>query len=454
MSSEKQYIDLYRECSELLRQGSPDAMNAVRSDALARFEQLGFPTRKQERWKYTDMGDLFAPDYGLNLKRLHVSADDSEVFRCDVPNLSTRLVMVVNDDPQPAPTFGATFGQFTEQGVFVGSLRQAAALRPELLNKYYAHACDATSEKASATAALNTALAQDGLFVFVPKGVHLDKPLQVVNVLRSQVPLMVVRRVLIVLEEQAEATILFCDHAMDPTEFLSSQVVEIFCGDGANLDLYDLEETHTRCRRVSDTVAEVGQGSTLSINTMTIFNGRTRNTVDVRMRGEQASVTLNGCVVADKRQHVDNNTVIDHQAPHGTSRELFKYVADEQATGAFAGRVLVREEAQHTDSQETNANLCASPTAHVFTQPMLEIYADDVKCAHGSTVGKLDEAALFYMRQRGIDLPEARMLLKVAFVGQVIDQVQLQPLRDRLHYLIEKRFRGELNKCAGCALCK
>ena len=151
---------------------------------------------------------------------------------------------------------------------------------------------------------------------------------------------------------------------------------------------------------------------------------------------------------------MDNNTFIDHRMPRCTSDELYKYVLDGSSTGAFAGRVLVREGAEKTVSQETNSNLCTTPEARMYTQPMLEIYADDVKCSHGSTVGQLGDAALFYMRQRGIPLEEARLLLKSAFVGQVIDTIPMEALRDRLRYLIEKRFRGELSKCEGCKLCK
>ncbi len=151
---------------------------------------------------------------------------------------------------------------------------------------------------------------------------------------------------------------------------------------------------------------------------------------------------------------IDNNTLIDHQVSHCTSHELYKYVLDDKATGAFAGRVLVRHDAQKTVSEEVNQNLCATKTARMYTQPMLEIYADDVKCSHGSTVGQLNDAALFYMRQRGISEKEAKLLLEFAFIGEVIDKITLEPLRDRLHHLVEKRFRGELTKCEGCKLCK
>jgi len=151
---------------------------------------------------------------------------------------------------------------------------------------------------------------------------------------------------------------------------------------------------------------------------------------------------------------VDNNTLIDHQVSHCNSHELYKYVLGDKSVGAFAGRVLVRHGAQKTTSQETNQNLCTTKEARMYTQPMLEIYADDVKCSHGSTVGQLNDAALFYMRQRGISLKEAKLLLEFAFINEVVDSIKLEPLRDRLHHLVEKRFRGELSKCEGCKLCK
>jgi Fe-S cluster assembly protein SufD len=171
-------------------------------------------------------------------------------------------------------------------------------------------------------------------------------------------------------------------------------------------------------------------------------------------KGEGSECFCNGCVIADKHQHVDNNTVIDHAVGHCTSNQLYKYVLDDHAVGAFAGLIHVEKNAQKTLSHEVNQNLCAAKTAHIYTQPMLEIYADDVQCSHGSTVGQLNDAALFYMEQRGIDKREAKLLLEFAFVNEVIDKMELIPLRDRLHHLVEKRFRGELDKCECCQLCR
>ena len=443
----RQYMDIYAQCRDMIHSHSCDVMNAVRDAAYDDFCRQGLPTRKVERYKYTDMAPLFAPDYGLNLNRLEIPVDPYEAFRCDVPNLSTSLYFVVNDafytKLQPK-------GHLPE-GVIIGSLAEEAAKKPHLIGKYYSRIAKTDGD---ATTALNTMMAQDGLLVYVPKGTKVDRTVQVINILRSDVDLMANRRVLIIVEPEAEIKLLFCDHAVDDRKFLTTQVIEAYVGDNAGLDLYCLEETHAKNTRVSNLYIEQQANSRVNHNIITLHNGVTRNKTDLAFCGEGAECNLCGCVIADKQQHVDNNTLIDHRVPHCTSNELYKYVLDGHATGAFAGRVLVRHGAQKTVSQETNQNLCATKEARMYTQPMLEIYADDVKCAHGSTVGQLNDAAMFYMQQRGIPVKEAKLLLEFAFINEVIDQMQLAPLRDRLHYLVEKRFRGELNKCEGCNLCK
>ena len=451
MASEKQYIDLYKQCREMIREHSSDVMNAVRDEAFERFATTGFPSKKVERYKYTDIQKLFEPDYGLNLNRLQIPVDPYEAFSCDVPNLSTSLYFVVNDMFYRGKEQGAggkrivSANPHLPEGVIVGSLKEFATT--EFYNQLAGKANDATTD-------LNTMLAQDGLYVYVPKNVKVDRAIQVINILRSDVDLMVNRRVLIVLEEGAEIKMLFCDHAADDKNFLATQVIECFVGENASLDLYCLEETHHKNVRVSNVYIDQQANSRVNHNVITLHNGITRNRLDLTFSGEGAECQCFGCVIADKQQHVDNNTLIVHKVPHCTSNELYKYVLDDKAVGAFAGRVLVEHGAQQTTSQMTNQNLTATKEARMYTQPMLEIYADDVKCAHGSTVGQLNDAALFYMRQRGIPLKEAKVLLQNAFINEVIDHMQLEPLRDRLHYLVEKRFRGELNKCTGCKLCK
>lgn len=447
MKPEQQYIDLFSQCEAMICRHSTEVMNAPRAAAFADFERLGFPTRKDENYKYTDVSKFFEPDYGLNLNRLDIPVNPYDVFKCDVPNMSTSLYFVVND----AFYNRALPKSHLPEGVLFGSLSELAAQHPELVKKYYGRLADTSKDGVTA---LNTVLAQDGVLLYVPKNVVVERPIQLVNILRSDVNLMVNRRVLIVLEDGAQARLLVCDHAMDAVNFLATQVVEVFVGENAVFDLYELEETHTSTVRVSSLYVRQERNSNVLLNGMTLNNGTTRNTVKVTLAGEHAGINLCGMAIADKNQHVDNHTSIDHAVPSCTSNELFKYVLDDQATGAFAGLVLVRPGAQHTNSQQTNRNLCATREAHMYTQPQLEIYADDVKCSHGATVGQLDDAALFYMQQRGIPVHEARLLLMFAFVNEVIDTIRLDALRDRLHLLVEKRFRGELNKCQGCAICK
>ena len=447
MGSEKQYIDLYRETAGMIKSHSAGVLNGVRDKAFEDFCRQGFPSRKVERYRYTDMSKLFEPDYGLNLNRLEIPINPYEAFKCDVPNLSTSLYFVVND------AFYTKQLPKTElpDGVIVDSLCRVATENPGLIERYYARMAKTEDD---AITALNTMLAQDGLLVYVPKNVKLDRAVQVINILRSDVDLMVNRRVLIILEQGAEAKFLFCDDSADDRHFLTTQVIEAYVGENASLDLYCLEETHVKNTRVSNVYIEQQAYSRVNHNVITLHNGVTRNKLDLVFKGEGAECFANGCVIADKTQRVDNNTLIDHQVPHCTSNELYQYVLDDDAVGAFAGRVLVRHDAQKTNSQETNNNLVAAKTARMYTQPELEIYADDVKCAHGCTVGQLNDAAMFYMRQRGISEKEAKLLLEFAFVNEVIDKMELAPLRERLPILVEKRFRGELNKCEGCRLCK
>ena len=450
-----QYIELYQQARDLICQHSSDVMNAQRDDAFEQFKSKGFPTRKEERYKYTNVQELFAPDYGLNLNRFQIPVNPYDAFRCDVPNLSTSLYFVVNDgfyeDALPKASL--------PEGVIVGSLSKNAHLIGDYYNRLAAND--------DAVSSLNTMLAQDGLLVYVPRGVVVDRAIQVINILKTPfatlpseegqgvgASFMVNRRVLVVAEEGSAVTLLFCDHTADDLHFLTTQVTEVFAMPGSTVNLYCLEETHVKNTRVSNVYVEQQANSHVTHNVITLHNGTTRNRLDLHFRGEGAECWLGGCVIADKQQHVDNNTLVVHHVPHCDSHELYKYVLDNDATGAFAGRVLVEHGAQQTSSEMRNQNLCASREARMYTQPMLEIYADDVKCSHGSTVGQLNDAALFYMRQRGITEREARLLLQQAFVTEVIDAIALEPLRDRLRYLVDKRFRGELSKCEGCKLCR
>ena len=404
MEATRQYIDFYDEVRDVIAARSCREMNDEREKALQTFASQGFPSKKAERYRYADVEADFAPNYGIQLAQLG--------------------------------------------GTLPPHCFRIAEAEPRVRTLY-----NKVADTADSIVALNTMLSVDTLVVHVP-GTRVEHPIQISNVLKGEQDTMVNRRILIILEQCAEADIVITDKAVDQMHFLSNQVVEVFAGDGSHLNLYEVEETHLLCTRYSSVFVQQGRDSHVHHTSFTLFNGHTRNRMDICLKGEGSEVILNGCVIADKTQHVDNNTLIDHQVGSCQSNELYKYVLDDSSVGAFAGRILVREGAQKTISNETNANLCATSSARMYTQPMLEIYADDVKCSHGSTVGQMNDEALFYMRQRGISEQEARLLLKSAFITEVIETIPLEALRDRLHVLVDKRLRGELSKCEGCKLCK
>ena len=404
MEATRQYIDFYDEVRDVIAARSCREMNDEREKALQTFASQGFPSKKTERYRYADVEADFAPNYGIQLAQLG--------------------------------------------GTLPPHCFRIAEAEPRVRTLY-----NKVADTADSIVALNTMLSVDTLVVHVP-GTRVEHPIQISNILKGEQDTMVCRRILIVMDKLAEADIIITDRAASQSRFLTNQVIEVVMDEGSHLSLYEVEETHLLCTRYSSVFVRQGANCSLHHSSLTLFNGHTRNRIDVQLQGQGSEVTLGGCIIADKMQHVDNNTLIEHLVPNCLSRELYKYVLDDSAVGAFAGKVLVHEGAQKTSSQETNANLLATRTARMYTQPMLEIYADDVKCSHGSTVGQMDEAALFYMRQRGIDEREARLLLKAAFITEVIENIPLESLRDRLHVLIDKRLRGELSKCEGCKLCK
>ena len=448
MTPVQNYIDLFKQNRALIDRGSAGALNSARDKALDCLLRYGLPHKGLEEYLHTDVGEWFEPDWGMNLARLDMPVDFAQAFKCSVPNLSTQLYFLANDSFASSETASRNL---LPDGVYAGSLKDAALERPEILEKYYGKLADMDKP---GIAAINTLFAQDGFMLYVPDGVVVEKPLQLITLLSSKVDLMVNRRILVVLGRGAQAKLLLCDHALAANQYLTTQVTEVFAGEDSALELYDLEETHYANRRASELYINQEADSNVEIDYVTLHNGRTRNTVFSTFAGRGSNLSLNGIATVDKEQHVDNMTFVDHRVSDCTSNELFKYVLDDSASGAFAGKVLVRHGAQHTESQQTNRNICLTRQARMFTQPQLEIYADDVKCSHGATVGQLDDKAMFYMRQRGIPAAEARMMLMLAFVGEVIGKVELEPLRDRLYRLVEKRFRGELTQCEGCRACR
>ena len=444
---EQQYKDLFQQFRSELDANSVEGLNRHRDSAFDRFQQIGFPTSREEDYKHSNVARVFDTDLGLNLRNIPMPVNPYDTFKCDVPNLSTHLYFLINDryydktlanDPLP-------------DGVFVGSLQRFSEDYPDIFNANYGQIADYSD---NGVVAYNTMFAQDGFVVYVPKNVTVEKPLQLINILRGGVDLNVNRRLLIIAEENAQVKLLVCDHAVDDVHFVVTQVTEVSTAAHAQVDVYELEENSSKVTRLNNLFSEQMEHSHVATSAITLHNGYTRNNYRFRILGEHAHVDAGGLAICDGSQHIDNFAFLDHAVPNCTSNELFKTVLDDRATGVFCGKILVEKDAQKTQAYQNNRNLLASSTAQMFSKPQLEIYADDVKCSHGLTTGQLDEEALFYMRARGIDKDEAKLLLMVAFTRDVVDLVRIDTLQDRLAMLIEKRFRGELMRCGNCNVCK
>lgn len=445
---EKQYIDLYQAHHDSIKKHSAPLMNEYRDAAFAKFQLLGFPTPKLENYKYTDLSDVLSLDYGLNFNRLDFPLDPYQVFKCDVPGILSYLYFVVNDGFYPET---AVQNAGLPKEVIICSLKEASTKYPELVKRYYGKL---STQKEDGLIAFNGAFVQDGFFMYVPKNVQLDRPVQLVNIMRSDVDFMANAHNLIILEEGAKAQLLVCDHTVDDVRFVSNRVTEVFVGENAIYEHYKLENTHVKTTNLSTLLIEQKDSSNVLTNVMTLHNGVTRNNIEIDLNGRNCETELCGMVIGDKKQNVDNFTSVLHNQPDCHSQELFKYVLDDLAKGAFTGKLYVAKDAQKTAAYQTNRNILLNRTAKMRTKPQLEIYADDVKCSHGATIGQLDDKALFYMRSRGIPFEEARLLLMFAFTADVIENIRIDALKDRMKMLVEKRLRGELSKCEGCVICQ
>lgn len=443
---EQEYIELFEENLSLLDVACDSVVNSKREAAFANFKKYGVPTNKLEDYQYTNLLPFYERDLGLDLNHVPVNVELHEAFKCDVPELNTHLIFMVNGWYYRKNLAESTL----PEGVIISSFANASKEYPELIAKYYNNLAEKSDD---GLVHMNTMFAQDGVFIYVPKNVVLDKPIQIINILDSSVDMLSHQRGMIIVEDNAEAKVLVCDHTRSLKHFVSNHVREIYLGSNAKLDYYVIENQHNKVTQAISTFVKQERDSVYLSDVITLHNGYTRNNTFVELAGENSEAFLYGMSFTDKNQHVDNFTFIDHAVPNCRSTELFKYVLDDTSSGVFRGRILVRKDAQKTAAFQTNNNICLSKDAVINTKPQLEIYADDVKCSHGATIGQLDEAALFYLRARGIGEEEARLLLMFAFTHEVIENVRLEPLKMRIHELVEKRFRGELSKCSGCAMC-
>lgn len=438
-------IDLYLNNIDLISEGSTMLMNQHREEAIQNFRILGLPTKKMEEYKYSKVEDIFKFEYEKYFAKKDISFKVDDIFRCDIPELDTYLALILNGFYLP----NTSTLTILPNGVIIGSMIDAAEQFPDLFAKHYNRIVATNND---GLVAMNTAFAQDGVFVYVPKNVVVDKPIQIINLLMSDENQLVQYRNLIVLEENSEANILVCDHTLSANRFISNVVTEIVLDSNARLEYVKMQNEHNESAQLTHTFINQASNSSLKTNTLSLHGGFIRNGLHITLAGSDASTEAYGLFLADRQQHIDNATFIDHAVPNCSSKELYKGILDEKATGAFNGKILVRPNAQKTEAYQSNNNLLLTNEAKMNTKPQLEIYADDVKCSHGATIGQLDNDALFYMRSRGIDPKQAKLLLMFGFAHEVVQHISIESLRVRIDSLVNKRLNGELSRCYSCPM--
>jgi Fe-S cluster assembly protein SufD len=417
----------------------------IRSGAFKKFQELELPDRKNELWKNTNLKEALSNDYTKYPDKTEAGADLDFMFTCEVHNFETDQVSFLNgwhvktaNDLRNIP-----------EGVIIGSLSDAFRDHSDLIGQHYGRYADAGKDL---FLAMNTALASDGLFIYIPDNVVLEKPVQMISIINHKENLLIQNRNLVILGKNSHMTLVMCDDSTNHQASLNNSVTEVFIDENASFEHYKLQNLNNQSTLLNSTWFHQEAGSKLNTYAITLNGGLIRNYTNAKLNGSGADAHINGLYLVDGKQHVDNRVFVDHAVPDCTSNELFKGILDDEATAVFNGHVLVRKDAQRTSAYQQNRNILLTDKATVNTRPFLEIYADDVKCSHGATVGQLDSEALFYLRSRGLCLASARLLLMYAFAADVISKMTLDPLKNRIDEMVKQRLRGELHVCETCVL--
>ncbi len=419
-------------------------ISSLRKNAFDYFLKEQLPHNKIESWRHKAIDTLIEDSYQL-IQTPPPYRPVEDYFRCKVHNIDTYMFAFLNGwyihNHAPLTLF--------PNGVIVGSIIEAIAQYPDLVLPYFT---TSRNSHYDSLVALNEALFLDGLFIYIPDNLEVQKPMQLVSIIDSEENVMVQQRNLIIAGKNSSFSLIHCDDSIKFGKSLLNNVTEIFLEENATFNYYKMENKDSQALLINQVFVEQKKSSHFFSNTTTFNAGYVRNSLRVRLTEPFAEAKLYGIYLVDKKQYTDNQIFIDHIAPDCNSSQLYKGIADDEAGANFNGYVAVRENAQRTNAFQTNRNIALTDDVSITTKPFLEIYADDVKCSHGATVGQLDENALFYLRSRGICERNAKMLLMYAFAIEIANSVHIESLQNRLKEMIQKRLSGELTICDQCVL--
>lgn len=408
----------------------------MRRTAFRNFEKLGFPTKRNEEWKYTNLKPILKADYKL-FPKTEEDIEFRDVKKYFLNEIDSYKVVFING------VYSSWLSETTHQGYDVCTFGNALRKYPEAIEGYFNKIA---KQDGQAMVSLNTAFAKEGAFIRVPKNKMVDKPIQIIFFNTSNdKEIMVQPRNLIILEEGARAEIIERHQSLTDLPVLTNSVSEVSVGPNAELNYYKLQNDRHTANLVDNTWIDQYRDSTARFSTFSLGGRLTRNNLHFSLRESNCLTYMNGITIVGENQHVDHHTLADHLVPHCESHELYKGIFDSNATGVFNGKIVVHKDAQKTNAFQQNDNILLSDRAAVDTKPQLEIYADDVKCSHGCTIGQLDEEALFYLKSRGIGDREAKALLMYAFASDALREVGITDLKKKVNLVIAKKLGVDLD---------
>ena len=402
----------------------------IRIEAIKAFENQGFPTKRMEAWKYTSLNSILKHNYSV-FPKVENALEYPKVKKYFVHDIDSYKIVFVDGK------YSSHLSETTHDGIDV-CLMSAALTKPKyrlVIDKYFNKAAEKDG-----MASLNTAFSNEGAYIHIPKNKVVAKPIQIIHFATgSESALMLQPRNLIVAEENSHVQIIERHQSLTENPVLTNSVTEIFANKRAIVDYYKLQNDKESASLIDNTYVSQKQESIARVHTFSFGGKLTRNNLNYYQNGERIDSTLKGVTIIGNKQHVDHHTLVHHIEPNCESHQDYKVIYGDAATGVFNGKVIVEKEAQKTNAFQANNNILLSDKSSINTKPQLEIFADDVKCSHGCTIGQLDESALFYMRSRGIPEKEARALLMYAFSNDVLETVKIPELKQRVTKLIAQK---------------
>ena len=402
----------------------------IRTEAFQNFEKLGFPTKKLEAWKYTSLNSILKEDYSL-FPNKEKTINLEEVKKYFIHDIDTYKIVFIDGK------YSSFLSETTHDQIDVCLMSSALSKsKYKLVIENYFNKI----AKQDHLTSLNTAFTKEGAYIHIPKNIEVEKPIQIINFSTGvETAAMLQPRNLIVIDQNSHIQIIERHQSLTNHPVLTNSVTEIFAGRHSNIDYYKLQNDTTSASLVDNTYIEQDSKSVVSVHTFSFGGSITRNNLNFYQKGEHIDSILKGITIIEGKQHVDHHTLVHHVEPNCESHQDYKGIFDERSTGVFNGKVIVEKEAQKTNAYQQNNNVLVSDRSTINAKPQLEIFADDVKCSHGCTIGQLDEHALFYMQQRGIPQKEARALLMYAFANTVLESVRIPEVKARITKLIAEK---------------